>query len=111
MATIKDKNLAWVDLSGHIKDGDIVENCNCARVYSGSSIPNATYIGCNLMNADTTGRDTQNCLVVQKDLCYWLHETLDLPVEVGDCRHVVESYEADIDGLIETLHVRKDTVL
>jgi len=34
-----------------------------------------------------------------------------LPEETENCRHVVDSYEVDIDGAVYVEYIREDTVL
>lgn len=113
MATFEDKNFAWKDLSAFVTDGDTLIGCNCSQAVAGTVVPAATFIDCNCFNIDTTspGATFEDCLTVQKDLCVWLHEDLGLPAEDENCRHVVDSYEADVDGVTYIEYVREDTVL
>lgn len=113
MAIIENRNLAWSDLSADVSERDVVRGCNCAQKQPSTAIPDAEYIECNLLNCDVSGLAVApvDCLTVQKSLCYWLHPKLDLPVEPEDCPHVVNSYEADVDGHAAVTYEREDTTL
>ena len=113
MATIRGKNFAWKNLSEHIQPGDTVIDCNCVQKTAGTSLPDAEYVDCNLMNCDVgaLGIAPVGGLTAQKSLCYWLHPDIGLDVEPEDCPHVVTTYEADVDGETVVNYVREDTVL
>ena len=113
MAEIRDRNFSWKDLSSVVSDSDTVYSCNCVQLKAGTVVPAAKFTRCNCMNIDTSspGATFEDCLVVQKDLCAWLHEGIGLPEETENCRHVVNSYEVDIDGAVYVEYIREDTVL
>lgn len=106
----------WSFEQPSIGDGDVLDECNCSQKFPHTAIgagkTGLRFIECNLVNCDVPGdSDVVECNHTQIDFCYWLHSELDLPVEVANCRHVVEIDTINIDDETQTIYNREDTVL
>jgi len=109
----KNKNYAFKTLPD-FQDGDIIDGGN----YSQSTVNDisADLIirnNPNMLNCNLTGNITaeSNYLKVKKDFCYWLNPELNLPVEVENCRHVVDSNVIETDEGTLTDYIREDTII
>jgi hypothetical protein len=116
MTIYKHRNFAkhkLANLSAETSD-EFIE-CNFMQVTPhttiASGITSLTFTGCNLMNCDVPGDAVvEDCMMLQKNMCYWLHPTWNLAVETADCSHVVDTDTVTIDGeLIDTIYHRQDT--
>lgn len=96
--------------SGVINSGNFSQLQPYTQIMSGKTL---TINGGNWINVSGDPNWTINGgNWAQIDRCYHLHENLDLPAEVENCRHVVNTDEIYIDGqLITTVYHREDRVL
>jgi len=106
----------WSFKQPAVKDNDTIDQCNCSQKYPHTLIcadkKNLMFIDSNLVNCTLPpGAAQLECNDAQIDFCYWLNPELDLPVEVENCRHVVDTDTIIIDGETQIIYEREDTVL
>lgn len=108
------QNYAFIDPP--LDDNDVVKDCNCSQKFPGTPIGSGksglSFFDSNLVNCAVPGDAVvSECNEAQIDFCYWLHDNLGLPVEVDNCRHVVDIDNVTVDGHTQTFYDREDTVL
>ena len=106
----------WSFQQPPINDNDIIDQCNCSQKYPdtliGTGKTGLKFIESNLVNCSLpAGSQVDECNNAQVDFCYWLNPEMNLPVEVENCRHVVDINTIDVDGETQTIYDREDTVL
>jgi len=112
---IKDKNYAFKSVT--VTPGEAFENCNFIQAKSETDLFSGTegleFYRCNLTNVKLPPDAKKvGCLHIQKDLCYWIHGGAGLPEEPENCRHVTQTDEMIIDGVVAAYeYEREDTLL
>jgi len=113
---MKHKKQNWSFEQPPLNDGDTAIECNCSQKFAHTAIgagkTGLKFVECNLVNCDVPGDATLiECNNAQIDFCYWLNPEMGLPVEVENCRHVVDTDTITIDGESQTIYERENTVL
>lgn len=122
MSLYKNQNWAYAALP-EIENDSVFVGCNLVRAVANTAIfagkTGLHFVNCNLMNCVApSGAVVEDCLTVQKSLCYWLHlsddgaNPLGLAVENENCEHVTTADNVMYNGtLVDTIYTREDKVL
>ena len=104
------------------QNGDHFIDCNLSQLMPNTNIctgkTGLRFSNCYMQNAIVPG-DSQlfDCNNIQRDKCYWIRlvdgQNLDgLPVEPENCRHVIDSDEVTVDGVVVSrTYTREEIVL
>jgi len=106
----------WSFEQPSLENGDIIDQCNCSQKFPltpvGDGKTGLKFIESNLVNCSIPAdAQVDECNTAQMDFCYWRHSDMGLPVEVENCRHVVDIDTITVDGETQTIYEREDTVL